>query len=316
LSYAVLGAGAIGGFLGAHLSRAGFEVTLVARGAHLEVMRSRGVRVILEDGSSFVTHPTCTDDVAAALAADVTFVTLKAHSLPELAPALSGGSGSLVFAQNGLPWWYLAASGRRLESVDPGGVLAASVDLGRVIGCIAYPATEVVEPGVIRHLEGNRFSLAEPDGTRTPRVTELSAALTRAGFKAPVQARMEHEIWVKLVGNATLNPVSALTRATLGELLGDGRARELVRTLMLEVAAVASAAGVELEVGVERRLQGAARAGDHRTSMLQDVEARRRLEVDPLVGSVVELGAQLGVATPALSTVYDLTRQLSRSLSR
>ncbi|MDQ6792507.1 MAG: 2-dehydropantoate 2-reductase [Candidatus Dormibacteraeota bacterium] len=316
MKYAVLGAGAIGGFLGAHLSRAGFDVTLVARGAHLEAMRSHGVKVIVEDGSSFVAHPACTDDVAAALSADVTFITLKAHSLPELAPALSGGSGTLVFAQNGLPWWYLAASGRRLESVDPDGVVAASVDLGRVIGCIAYPATEVVQPGLIRHLEGNRFSLAEPHGTRTPRVTELSAALARAGFKAPVQARMEHEIWVKLVGNATLNPVSALTRATLGELLGDGGTRELVRTLMLEVAAVARAAGVELEVGVERRLEGAARAGDHRTSMLQDVEARRRLEVDPLIGSVVELGTQLGVATPVLSTVYALTRQLDRSLTR
>jgi 2-dehydropantoate 2-reductase len=316
LNYAVLGAGAIGGYLGAQLSRAGFEVTLVARGAHLEAMRSDGVRVITEDGTSFVAHPACTDDVAAALAADVTFITLKAHSLPELAPVLSGGSSTLVFAQNGLPWWYLAATGRRLESVDPDGVVAASVDLGRVIGCIAYPATEVVEPGVIRHLEGNRLSLAEPDGTRTPRVAELSAALGRAGFKAPVQARMEHEIWVKLVGNATLNPVSALTRATLGEMLGDGGMRELVTTLMLEVAAVARAAGVELEVGVERRLKGAARAGDHRTSMLQDVEARRRLEVGPLTGSVVELGTQLGVATPALSTVYKLTRQLDRSVTR
>jgi 2-dehydropantoate 2-reductase len=315
LNYAVLGAGAIGGFLGGRLARAGLNVILIARGAHLEAMRSRGVRVIEADGSEFVAHPECTDDLAAAAAADVTFVTLKAHSLPSVAPSLAGSS-TLVFAQNGLPWWYLAASGRRLESVDPGGTIASHVDLGRVVGCIAYPATEVLEPGLIRHLEGNRFSLAEPDGSRSSRVTALSKRLAEAGFKAPVQARMEHEIWVKLTGNATLNPVSALTRATLAEILGDRRTRELVRTLMLEVAAVAAAAGVELEVGVEQRLQGAARAGEHRTSMLQDVGAGRRLEVEALVGSVVELGTQLGVPTPALSTVYDLTRQLDRSLAR
>ena len=314
MKFAVLGAGAIGGLLGGQLSAAGLDVTLVARGAHLEAMRSRGLKVIRPDGSSFVSRPGCTDDPAEALAADFTFVTVKAHSLPALAPTL-GGTGTLVFAQNGLPWWYLAATGRRLESVDPGAALAAHIDLGRVIGCIAYPAAEVVEPGVIRHLEGNRFSLAEPGGSRTPRVLELAKALTGAGLKAPVQARMEHEIWVKLLGNATFNPVSALTRATLGQLLADPRTRGLISNLMLEVAAVAEANGVPLEVSVERRLQGAAQAAEHRTSMLQDVEAGRRLEVDALVGSVVELGGQLGVPTPALEVVYGLVRQLDHSLA-
>jgi 2-dehydropantoate 2-reductase len=308
----VLGAGAIGGLLGAHLARAGQQVTLIARGRHLEAMRSRGLTVVQPDGASFHTHPALTDDLAEAAAADVTFVTVKAHSLPALASEL-GGSSTLVFTQNGIPWWYLAASGRRLESVDPGGAIAACVDLRRVIGCIAYPAAEVTEPGVIRHLEGNRFSLSEPDGSRTERVLELSRALTGAGFKAPVQARMEHEIWVKLVGNATLNPVSALTRATLGQLLEDPPTRELVRELMLEVEAVAAGAGVRLDVSVERRLEGARRAGDHRTSMLQDVEAGRPLEVEALVGSVVELGEQLGVPVPALKVVYRLSRQLDRS---
>jgi 2-dehydropantoate 2-reductase len=315
LKVAVVGAGAIGGLLGAQLSEAGLDVTLIARGAHLEAMRSRGLEVIRPDGSSFVSRPACTDDVAAARTADFTFVTVKAHSLPALAPSLSGIS-TLVFTQNGLPWWYLAASGRRLETVDPGGAVAAQIDLARVIGCIAYPAAEVVEPGVIRHLEGNRFSLAEPDGSRTPRVLELSRALAGAGLKAPVQGRMEHEIWVKLLGNATFNPVSALTRATLGELLDDPDTRSLVRDLMQEVEAVAHAAGVRLEVGVERRLQGAGQAPDHRTSMLQDVESGRPLEVDALVGSVVELAGQLRVPTPALSIVYGLTRRLGRSLGR
>src|SRR2546423_1023220 len=190
MKFAVVGAGAIGGLLGAPLSNAGLDVTLVARGPHLEAMRARGLEVIRPDGSSFVAQPACTDDVAAARAADFAFVTVKAHSLPALAPSLSGIS-TLVFTQNGLPWWYLAGTGRQLETVDPGGAVAAEIDLARVIGCIAYPAAEVVEPGVIRHLEGNRFSLAEPGGSRTPRVLELSRALAAAGLQAPVQARLE-----------------------------------------------------------------------------------------------------------------------------
>jgi 2-dehydropantoate 2-reductase len=312
LRFGVIGAGAIGGLLGAQLAEAGLDVTLVARGPHLEAMRSRGLKVIRPDGSSFVSRPVCTDDPAAALAADFTFVTVKAHSLPALAPRLAG-EATLVFTQNGLPWWYLAAAGVRLESVDPGGALAEAVDLSRVIGCIAYPAAQIVEPGVIRHLEGNRFSLAEPDGSRSSRIVALSKALAGAGLKAPVQARMEHEIWVKLLGNATLNPVNALTRATLGQMLEDRETRGLLVELMGEVAAVAEAKGVRLEVGIERRLEGAAQAGEHRTSMLQDVEAGRPLEVGALLGSVVELGRQLGVPTPALDIVYRLARQLGRS---
>jgi 2-dehydropantoate 2-reductase len=315
LKYGVLGAGAIGGMLGVRLAQAGLDVTLVARGPHLEAMRSRGLRLISPDGSSVLTHPRCADDPAAALAADATFVTVKAHSLPSLAQSLSGSS-TLVFTQNGLPWWYLAAAGRHLESVDPGGKIAAQVDLARVIGCIAYPAAEVIEPGVIRHLEGNRFSLADPDGSRSPRVLALSKELTDAGLKAPVQARMEHEIWVKLLGNATFNPVSALTRATLGQLLGEPQTRDLLAELMQEVVAVAQALGVNLEISGERRLQGASQAAAHRTSMLQDAEAGRRLEVEALLGSVVELGRQLEVPTPSLDVVYRLARQLDQSLAR
>ena len=315
MRFAVLGAGATGGFLGACLAGAGFDVTLVARGTHLEAMRSRGLRVLEPDGAEFTTHPTCTDDLAPAREADVAFVTLKAHSLPALAPQL-GGSSTLVFAQNGIPWWYFAGSGRRLESVDPGGRIAASVDLERVVACIAYPATMLVEPGVVRHLEGNRFSLARPDGQRDERVVAISAALTKTGLKAPVQARLRQEIWLKLIGNATLNPVSALTRGTLGEILGDPQTRELVRTLMVEVERVAEAVGIRVDIPVERRLKGAAQITEHRTSMLQDVEAGRPLEVEALVGSVVELGRQLGVPTPALDVVYRLVRQLDLSAAR
>jgi 2-dehydropantoate 2-reductase len=318
--FAILGAGATGGYLGACLARAGYDVCLVARGQHLAAMREHGVRVIEPGGTEIVGRPDCTDRLEAAGEADVTFVTLKAHSLPAVAPVLGAAlrpDTTLVFAQNGIPWWFfLEEGGRRLESVDPGGAISASIPRERVVGCVVYPATSLVEPGVVRHVEGNRFSLAELDGSRTDRVTAISAALTDAGLRAPVQARMRQEIWLKLIGNATLNPVSALTRATLAEMVGDAGTRELLRTLMLEVEAVGRGIGVEPDVGVERRLEGAGRVGHHRTSMLQDVEAGRPLEVEALVGSVVELAGQLGVATPGLDVVYRLTRQLDRSLRR
>ena len=319
MRFAVVGAGATGAFLGARLAEAGHEVTLIARGAHLAAMRERGVRVCEPDGSELVARPRCTDDLATVGDAEAVFVTLKAHSLPAIAPALGRAAGpgaSLVFAQNGVPWWYLLDRGLRLESVDPGGVIASSIPLDRTLACVVYPATSLDEPGVVRHVEGNRFSLAELDGGRTERVAAIAAALTGAGLRAPVQSRIRQEIWLKLIGNATLNPLTALTRATLGELLGDAASRDLVRGLMLEVEAVGRALGVEPDIGVDRRLEGAARAGDHRTSMLQDVESGRPLEVEALVGSVVELGRHLSVATPGLDVVYRLTRLLDRSLRR
>ena len=203
-----------------------------------------------------------------------------------------------------------------MESVDPGGVIATNIPAEQVIGCVVYPATTLIEPGVIQHLEGHRFSLGEPDGTRSERVRVISAALVQAGLKAPVQSRMRQEIWLKLIGNATLNPVSALTRATLAELMGDAGTRDLIRRLMLEVEAVGRALGIEPTVSVDRRLDGAARVGEHRTSMLQDVQAGRALEVEALVGSVIELGHQLAVKVPTLEVVYRLTRQLDMTLRR
>jgi 2-dehydropantoate 2-reductase len=316
--FAIVGAGAIGAYLGARLATAGFDTILIARGPHLEAMRSQGVRVIEVDGSELVARPDCTDDLGAAGAADTVFVTLKAHSLPEIAPALGAvlpERATVVFAQNGIPWWFFLGQ-RRLETVDPGGVIAASIPLRQVVGCVVYPATALVEPGIVRHLEGNRFSLGEPDGSRSDRVRAIAAALTRAGLRAPVQTRLRQEIWLKLIGNATLNPVSALTRATLGELLTDTPTRELVRTLMLEVEAVGKAVGIEPDLPVERRLEGAAQVGEHRTSMLQDVEAGRPLEVEALVGAVVELAGQLKVPVPTLDVVYRLTRCLSASVTR
>ncbi len=318
MRFAVLGAGATGGYLGACLARAGYDVTLIARGRHLEAMREHGVRVLEPDGTELLARPAVTDRLEAAAEAEVTFVTLKAHALPAVAPALGASlrpETALVFAQNGIPWWFfLREDGRRLESVDPGGVIAASIPAWHVIGCVVYPATSLEAPGVVRHVEDNRFSLAELDGSRSERVRGISAALAAAGLRAPVQSRIREEIWLKLIGNATLNPVSALTRASLGAMVADERTRALLRTLMLEVEAVGKAVGLEPRLGVDRRLEGAGRVGEHRTSMLQDVEAGRPLEVEALVGSVVELAGQVGVPAPALDVVYRLTRQLDRSL--
>ena len=317
MKFTVLGAGGIGGLIGARLARAGEDVTLVARGAHLEAMRSRGLRV-LEAGEEFTVRVECTDSFEPVASSDVVFVTLKAHGLPVVAANLAGrlGGGSiLVSAQNGIPWWYFQRlggefAGLHLETVDPGGVLARSIDPSRVLGCVVYPATKIVEPGVIEHVEGNRLSLGELDGTRSERAAALSAALTAAGFKAPVQTDIRSELWVKLLGNAVFNPLSALTGATLARIVEDERTRQLARAAMEEAAAVAARLGVRLPVSVDRRIRGAGEVGEHKTSMLQDLESGRPLEIDAVVGSVVELAGKLGLPAPHLTTLYVATRLL------
>jgi 2-dehydropantoate 2-reductase len=310
LRFAVVGAGATGGFLGAHLARSGQEVLLVARGPHLAAISRSGITV-RSGGEEFTAHPEATDDLAAIGKAEVVFLTLKAHALPAVAPALGAAlaeGAALVSAQNGIPWWYF--EDRHLESVDPGGVIARSIPYGSVVGCVVYPATSIVEPGVIEHLEGNRFSLGEPDGSRSERAQAISAALIKAELKAPVQTRIRSEIWLKLLGNATLNPVSALTRATLREIVTSTATRELVRTLMEEVDAVARSLDIEVPLSIDKRMEGAAATGDHRTSMLQDLEQGRPLEIDALLGAVVELADSAGVQVPSLRTVYGLTKLL------
>jgi 2-dehydropantoate 2-reductase len=313
MSVAVVGAGAIGGMLGAYLSRSGQEVVLIARGPHLAAMQNRGVTV-RSGGAEFVARPECTDDIRSIARAEVVFLTLKAHSIPDVAEAIGSSlaeGACVVGVQNGIPWWYF--EDRHLESVDPGGVVARNIPYGKVVGCIAYPAAEVVEPGVIEHLDVNRFSLGEPDGSRSERVQAISSMLVNAGLKAPVQTRIRNEIWLKLLGNATLNPVSALTRATLSQIVTSPVTHDLVRALMEEVDGVAQAMGVEVPVTIDKRMAGAAATGNHKTSMLQDLEARRPLEVDALVGAVVELADGAGVPVPGLRTVYKLTKLLDES---
>jgi 2-dehydropantoate 2-reductase len=310
MRFAVLGAGAIGGYVGAALARGGAEVTLIARGAHGAAMAQRGVRVLSPRGD-FAAHPPVTDKLDAAAGADVVFVALKAYSLPEIAPRLGellAPGAAAIWAQNGIPWWY--ADG--LESVDPGGVIAASIPPGHTIGCVVYSSTEIVEPGVIRHVEGTRFSIGEPDGSVTQRCKAVSAAFAAGGLKAPVDPDLRNQIWLKLIGNVAFNPVTALTRATLGQLGSSDQMVELLRAVFAEVAEVAGRLGVTFPVSLERRLQAGLAVGDHRTSMLQDLEAGKRLELDCMTGAVIELAGRLGVGVPHLRTVHACAALLDR----
>ena len=322
MKIAIVGAGAIGGFLGARLARQGSDVVLVARGPHLAAMRKDGLRLIEPAGESVV-RVEATDDLSSLRRADVVFITLKAHSLPAIAESLGANlspSAAVVSAQNGIPWWYFQRlsgelEGIHLRTVDPGGVVARAIDPRNVIGCVVYAATTLGAPGSVVHVEGERFSLGELDGSRTERVVALSAALSAAGLKAPVQGRIRQELWFKLLGNAVFNPISALTRATLGEIATSPATARLVRAAMEEVAAVAARLGIEFDLTIDQRIAGAARVGGHRTSMLQDLEAGRQTEIDPMVGAVVELGERLQVAVPHLETLYSTVKLLEASAS-
>ena len=321
----VVGAGATGGYLGGVLARGGADVVLVARGPHLAAMQRRGLMVREPGGEEWTVHPECTDDLPRAVSrADSVLVTLKAQSLPSTAPAIGAAlrpEATAVFAQNGIPWWYFhgvggSLEGTRLESVDPGGVIERSIPVSRVLGCVVYPATSVVEPGVIEHLEDNRFSLGEPSGERTERVVALSRVLGDTGLRAPISTRLRSEIWLKVLGNATVNPLAALTRSTLGELTEDPRTRDLLSRLMQEVEGVASALGVRLPVSAERRLAGAGRVSGHKPSTLQDLEASRHLEVGALLGSVVEVAHLVGRPVPGLELVLALLQRLDATIGR
>lgn len=319
MKFAVVGAGAIGAYVGAALARGGADVTLVARGAHLQAMREHGVRVLSPRGD-FTAHPTATDDFDAIGEADVVVVALKANSLPELAPrigaALKPGAAT-IWAQNGIPWWYFQSHGGPLgetvlESVDPGGVIAAAIPRGSPIGTVVYCSTEIVEPGVIRHLEGTRFPLGEPDGSASERCALIAQAFVAGGLKAPVEQRLRDQIWLKLVGNVAFNPITALTRATLGELGTLPEMVELLRALFEESAAVAGKLGIEFPVSLERRLEAGIAVGDHKTSMLQDLEAGKPLELDCMTGAIVELAARLDVPVPHTEAVHACAKLLDR----
>jgi len=308
----IAGAGAIGGYLGARLARAGADVVLYARGPHLQAMQQRGLRVRSAEGGDFEVKPQLAADLATVGVADVVFLGVKAHALTALAPQLRpllGPETVVVSTQNGIPWWYFQGHGGALEGlsltrVDPGGIIAASIEPQRIVGSLAYFAADVVEPGVIRHAEGNRISFGEPDGTRSERTRRIADALIAAGFRCPLTTRFRHEIWVKLLGNVAFNPISALTRGTLEELARHPDVSRVVREVMAETEAVAGKLGIEMPISIEQRLAGAGKVGAHKTSMLQDLEAGRPLELEAVVGAVLELGERLGVAMPATRALY------------
>jgi 2-dehydropantoate 2-reductase len=308
---AVLGAGAIGAYVGAMLGRGGSQVHLIARGAHCAAMRRDGVRVISES-DDFTVRLEVTDDPSEVGPVDAVFLGLKAHQYAGAGPLLEpllGSDTPVIAAQNGIPWWYFyrhggPLDGRRVQSVDPDGAVTAAIPPPRAVGCVVYCSTELERPGVVRHVEGARFPLGEPDGTATERCQAFSRAMRAGGLKAPVVSRIRDQIWLKLMGNAAFNPLSALTGATLAEITGHPPSRDTAVRIMEETLAVAEALGCRPRLSIEQRLAGAAEVGHHKTSMLQDLEAGKELELAALVTAVVELADLVESAAPSLRTVH------------
>jgi 2-dehydropantoate 2-reductase len=324
MKIAIIGCGAIGGYVGAKLALAGEQVTFIVRGANLTALREGGVRLILSDGTEHVArNVAATQDYGEAGAHDLVILAVKAHQLAAVAtevPRLYGPATVVVTMQNGIPYWYFhrhggELAGTVLESVDPGGLISRSVGAERVVGCVVYPASELIAPGVIRHIEGERFPVGELDGSSGERVTTVSQCLSRAGFKSPVLADIRSEIWLKLWGNLAFNPISALTRATLVDICQNPATRALAAAMMSEAQDIAHKLGITFRVSLERRIAGAEKVGKHKTSMLQDIEAGRAPELDALVGSVAELGRLTSTPTPRIDTVYALTQLLAHTLA-
>jgi 2-dehydropantoate 2-reductase len=318
---AVVGAGAIGAYVGASLARADVEVHLLARGPQLAALRANGVRVLSPRGD-FDARPHATDDPTDIGPVDHIFLGLKANAYaasgPLVAPLL-GERTSIIAAQNGIPWWYFHGikgpyAGRRVESVDPGGSVSAVLPLARAVGCVVYAATEIEAPGVVRHLEGTRFSIGEPDGSISSRCVQFAEAMVAGGLKCPVEPELRDDIWIKLMGNIAFNPISALTRATMAGIARYPKTRTLVAQMMQETLDVAAALGSRPEMSIERRLSGAERTGEHKTSTLQDLERGRPLEFDVLLAAVIELAELADVEVPAIRTVGALADLLDQQL--
>lgn len=319
----IVGAGSIGGLLGAKLSILDEDVTLIARGAHLEAIRSKGLKLVLQDGTEHVvTNANATDNMRSCGPQDVVIIGLKAHQIEPVVGdirALFGPDTVVITTQNGLPWWYFQRHGGKfdgyvLRAVDPNGVLSRSIEPERILGCISYPAAEIVAPGVIRHIEGNRFPLGELDGSESERAKRISQTFIDAGFKSPILADIRAEIWLKAWGNLTFNPISALTHSTLVDICQFAPTRHLAAMMMTEAQTIANKLGVTLRVPLEKRIDGAERVGKHKTSMLQDVEAGKALEIDALVGTVVELGELTCTPTPYIDAVYAAVKLLDKTI--
>lgn len=318
----VVGAGAIGGLLAAKLQQAGDDVNVIARGPHLAAIKSSGLRLVEESGHEIVAQVQATDRIAEAGKQDLVILGMKAHQVAAVVDDLTHlytPDTMVLTAQNGIPWWYFFKhggpyEGRTLQSVDPGGTVAGGLPIERVLASVVYPAAEIVEPGLIKHIEGNRFSLSEIDNSETPRIKQVSETLKRAGFKAPVVSDIRAELWTKLWGNLSFNPVSALTHATLEDLCRYPLTRTLVAEMMREAQSVGEALGVRFRIPIEKRIAGGEAVGQHKTSMLQDIEAGRAVEADALIGSVIELGQIVQLPTPHLDTAYALVKLLSKTI--
>jgi 2-dehydropantoate 2-reductase len=325
----IVGAGAIGGMLGVKFALSGHNVTLILRGANLEAVRQNGLRLIEEDGKELLAQPIkATSKIVEAGVQDVVILALKAHQVAAVAaelPALMHGETRIITMQNGIPWWYFHKlpgelgqryQGTPVKAVDPDGIIAKFIPVDRVIGCVVYPASEVLRPGVIKVIEGNRFTLGELDGSETPGIRAISEAFKNAGFKSPVISDIRSEIWLKLWGNLSFNPISALTHATLEDICVYPPTRELAANMMREAQVIAEKLGVQFRVSLEKRINGAQAVGQHKTSMLQDVELGRPIELEALVGSVIELGKITETPTPNIDAVYALASLLANKLQQ
>ena len=323
MKIAIIGAGAIGGYVGVKLALAGEDVTFIVRGANLAAIKSRGMKLIMADGTEHVaSNVRATNDYAEAGPQDLVILAMKAHQVEAVArdvPKLLGPDTAVVTMQNGIPYWYFhqhggALAGTRVRSVDPSGIVGECVPASRVIGCVVYPASELIAPGVVKHIEGDRFPVGELDGSSSERVNRISACFTNAGFKAPVLDNIRAEIWLKLWGNLTFNPISGLSHSTLVDICQFPLTRELAASMMREAQVVAHKLGIEFRVTLDKRIAGAEKVGKHKTSMLQDIEAGRAPEIDALVGTVVELGRLTDTPTPHIDTVYALVKLLGKSM--
>jgi 2-dehydropantoate 2-reductase len=324
MKFCIVGAGAIGGFVGVKLAHAGHEVTFIARGKNLAAIRVNGMKLVTQDGVETTAQVRVTDKWEEAGKQDVIILALKAHQVAPIAGNLHhlyAPHTTIVTMQNGIPFWYFAGqsgphANKHVESVDPGGALLATIPAERIIGCVVYPASELVQPGVVVHIEGERFPLGELDGRKSERVEQIAAAFVAAGLKAPVLDAIRNEIWLKLWGNLTFNPISALTHATLVDICQHEHGRELAAQMMREAQAVAEKLGASFRVTLEKRIEGAEKVGKHKTSMLQDVEHGRAIEIDALVGAVVELGKLVDVPTPTIAAIYNAAKLLGSVVER
>ncbi len=323
MKFAIAGAGAIGAYLGAMLQRSGEDVYFIARGSHLAAIHSNGLRIITED-KDFIIHPLATSNPTDIGPVDVVLLTVKAHSVPDIAPTLRPllhKNTTVISAQNGIPWWYFKRykgplQGTTLESLDPHETIDKTIDPSRIIGCIVYPATIIETPGVIRHIEGDRLSFGELDGCKSARLQLISKAFAKAGFRSRINTRIREELWLKLLGNIAFNPISALTRTTLAEMTSDPAITELVRHIMTESEKVTTKLGLNLRMTIDQRLASAGKVGNHKTSMLQDLESGRPIELESLVGVVLELGGILDIPMPYTKAIYACVKLLTKASSR